>query len=77
MLLLHPYRNGHQCETLTASCSFDSAARAGQFWTNPQFRVTQDHTGPVNAVISLLEVTDRFLRSVDDVNIGFVIFKVS
>ncbi|XP_025084605.1 calpain-B-like [Pomacea canaliculata] len=47
-----------------------------QFWTNPQFRVTQDHTGPVNAVISLLEVTDMFLRSVDDVNIGFVIFKL-
>ncbi|XP_025084645.1 calpain-8-like isoform X2 [Pomacea canaliculata] len=46
-----------------------------QFWINPQFSLTLDHTGPCSVVVSLLEIIDKLRPSAEDVHIGFVIFR--
>ncbi|PVD39581.1 hypothetical protein C0Q70_02216 [Pomacea canaliculata] len=49
--------------------------QSNQFWINPQFSLTLDHTGPCSVVVSLLEIIDKLRPSAEDVHIGFVIFR--
>ncbi|XP_041364337.1 calpain-A-like [Gigantopelta aegis] len=47
------------------------------FWKNPQYKVHLDKADkPISVIVNLMEVSDKQVRDENDVDIGFVIFKL-